>query len=410
MFEGWAAQIHTGLKGYPDDPSILSDEAATEGFVCLQRISEAVEAKRLRWLADQDRRASYRADGYLSTAAWLADRFGVAAGTAKREVGVAQALEEMPDIREAFVTGELTSDAVRILAEARTEHPEQFAEQERALTEQAQTKTVDELRRVVACWSQAVDAEGSRQHAERLRERRHLDVCSTTSGMVRVDGELDPESGEAILTALQALVDAELRTGGATDPRTPAQRRADALAELARRYLDSPERSSVGGERPHLTVTVDVATFRRWSDPAGAREEAPSGAELDHAGMVQLETARRLACDASVMRVVMAGPSEPLEVGRRTPVVPPHLRRAVVVRDKACRFPGCRRPHAWCDAHHVIHWADGGRTVLDNLVLLCRPHHRLLHEGGFGLERVEAKPVFLRPDGSAIEEGRAPPP
>src|SRR6266508_3771541 len=221
MFERLADRIRAGLEGYPDDPSALPDEAASEGFACLQRISEAVEAKRLRWLADQ---------------------FGVAAGTAKREVGVAQALEEMPDVREAFLAGELASGAVRILAEARDEHPEPFAEQEQALVEQAQTKTVDELRRVVACWSGAVDAEGWVEDAEQLRDRRRLDVCSTASGMVKVDGELDPESGEAILTALQALVDAELRTGGAADLRTPTQRRADALVELARRYLDSPER------------------------------------------------------------------------------------------------------------------------------------------------------------------------
>jgi len=409
MFERLADRIRAGLEGYPDDPSALPDEAASEGFACLQRISEAVEAKRLRWLADQDRRASYRADGYLSAAAWLADRFGVAAGTAKREVGVAQALEEMPDVREAFLAGELASGAVRILAEARDEHPEPFAEQEQALVEQAQTKTVDELRRVLACWSGAVDAEGWVEHAEQLRDRRRLDVCSTASGMVKVDGELDPESGEAILTALQALVDAELRTGGAADLRTPTQRRADALVELARRYLDSPERSSVGGERPYLTVTVDVTTLRRWAGQAGTGDEADRRAELDHTGMVHPETARRSACDASLMRVVMAGPSEPLEVGRRTPVVPPHLRRAVVVRDKACRFPGCRRRHPWCDADHVIHWADGGRTVLENLALLCRPHHRLVHEGRFRLEMVEGKPVFFRPDGSAIEEGRAPP-
>jgi hypothetical protein len=148
---------------------------------------------------------------------------------------------------------------------------------------------------------------------------------------------------------------------------------------------------------------VDVETLR------GEAAGSPGRCEMDHTGAIHPETARRLACDASVMRVVMAGTSEPLEVGRRTPVVHAALRRAVVVRDGSCRFPGCSRPHVWCDAHHIRHWAKGGGTNLTNLLLLCRPHHRLVHEGGFGLEMADGKPVFRRPDGSMILDGRAPP-
>jgi len=136
--------------------------------------------------------------------------------------------------------------------------------------------------------------------------------------------------------------------------------------------------------------------------------------ELDHAGPVPPETARALACDASITRVVMAGASEPLDVGRRTPVISPAMRRAVIVRDRRCRFPDCDRPHTWCDAHHIVHWADGGPTALPNLLLLCRRHHRLVHQrAGFRLEMVDGRPVFRRPDGSVLEESileeRAPP-
>jgi predicted restriction endonuclease len=110
------------------------------------------------------------------------------------------------------------------------------------------------------------------------------------------------------------------------------------------------------------------------------------------------------------MRVVLYGRSEPLDVGRRSPVVSAAIRRAVIVRDRHCRFPGCVRARAWCDAHHVVHWADGGRTALQNLVLLCRRHHGMVHRsGGFGLELLEGRPVFRRPDGSILED-RAPPP
>jgi uncharacterized protein DUF222/HNH endonuclease len=394
-----AHRLQAVLAAYPDDPSGLADEVATEGFAQLQRFSEALEAKRLRWLADQDRRASFRKDGYLSSPAWLSHRFRVGAGAAKAQVKVAQALGEMPEVRQSFSAGEVTTSAVIVLAEAKEAHPEAFASQEPALLEAAQTKGVEELRAVVREWSRAVDADQALREAERLRDRRRLDICATGSGTVRVEGELDPENGEAVLTALHGLVDAELRASGGRDMRTPTQRRADALGELCRRYLDRPDRPIVAGERPHLTVTVDVEALKGHVGTGQA----------DHVGPIPSEMTRRLACDASLMRVVMAGPSEPLEVGRRTPVVSAGLRRAVVLRDERCRFPGCDRPHAWCDAHHVRHWADGGETNLANLVLLCRPHHRLLHEGGFGLRFADGKTVFRRPDGSEIADGRAPP-
>ena len=214
-----------------------------------------------------------------------------------------------------------------------------------------------------------------------------------------MDGDLDPETGETLLCALRAVLDAESRSGEGDD-RTPGQRRADALGEICRQWLDRAERPTVAGERPHVTVTVDAAAF----------QNAEGAAELDHTGPVNPQVARRLACDASVMRVVMAGRSEPLDVGRRTPVISPAIRRAVIVRDRHCRFPGCDRPHAWCDAHHVVHWADGGPTAVPNLLSLCRRHHRLVHRpGGFRLELMDGRPVFRRSDGSLLAEDRGPP-
>jgi hypothetical protein len=238
------------------------------------------------------------------------------------------------------------------------------------------------------------------ERAERTFARRGLHVSPTLEGMVRVDGDLDPEAGQTVITALRCLQDAWSRSS-TPDVRTPAQRRADALGEICRGYLDSAERPVVAGERPHVTVTLDLASLegragRRW--------------ELDDAGRITSQTARRIACDAALSRVIVGPRSEPLEVGRRTAVVPPALRRAVIVRDGGCRFPGCDRPHAWCDAHHVEHWADGGETSLRNLVLLCRPHHRLVHQR-FGLQLVDGRPVFRRPDGSvlSLRGDRAPP-
>jgi hypothetical protein len=184
----------------------------------------------------------------------------------------------------------------------------------------------------------------------------------------------------------------------AGDRRTTPQRRADALGEICHQWMDGANRPSIAGERPHLTVTLDLETLERR---AGRR------CELDDAGRLSAEDARRIACDASVNRIITAAESGPVEVGRRSPVVPAALRRALVVRDAGCRFPGCDRPPGWCDAHHVVHWADGGATALDNLVLLCRPHHRMVHQR-FGLRLERGQPVFTRADGAVLPD-RSPP-
>lgn len=174
------------------------------------------------------------------------------------------------------------------------------------------------------------------------------------------------------------------------DERTAGQRRADALVELARRALDGGRLPEVGGERPHIAVTIDLATLEARA-PAAA-------ADVDWAGPVPGETARRLACDAGVTRIITDGPSEILDVGRRTRTVPPALRKAVVLRDGGCAYAGCDRPPPWCDVHHIEHWADGGSTSLANLTLLCRHHHRLLHEGRWRLPAQRGKPHCASPE------------
>jgi hypothetical protein len=214
--------------------------------------------------------------------------------------------------------------------------------------------------------------------------------------MVRVDGDLDPETGQELLTALRAVIDADSRAGG-EDSRTPAQRRADALGEICRSYLARSDRPVVGGERPHVVVTVDLHTLL---------ERAPGRCELADLGPITPECARRWACDARVSRVITGPGSVPLDLGRATTVVPAALRRALVVRDRHCTWPGCDRPASWCDAHHVVHWADGGRTSLDNVILLCRRHHGIVHRGYRVVMTHDQRPVFHRPDGTGWRTGR----
>ena len=383
----------------------LPDALIEEDFAELQRAVELLEVERLRRLAEIDRRRLFERDGYLSVASWLASRFKLGCGPAREQVRVARALKEMPVTREALEAGDISFSGVNVLVATREVDPEAFSRSEETLVGAARIHPVSDLGRVAAYWRQAVEHEHAAEGEEKRREQRRLHASVSLLGMVRVDGNLDPETGEVLLTALGAVLDAEVRSKG-EDDRTPSQRRADALGEVCRQWLDGAGRPTVAGERPHVTVTVAAHALPEAS-PSPA-DTSPTS-ELDHVGPVAPETARRIACDASVMRVVMSGRSEPLDVGRRTPVVPPAMRRAVIVRDRHCRFPGCDRPHSWCDAHHVVHWADGGDTAVPNLVLLCRRHHRMVHDrGGFRLEMLDGRPVFRRPGGTLLED-RAPP-
>jgi hypothetical protein len=372
----------------------LSDARIEEDFAELQRAAELIDAERLRRLAEIERRGLYARDGHLSTASWLATTFKMAWGTAKEQVRIARALEEMPRTRQALDDGDLSMSRVRVLVAARDADPSAFRDSETALVEAACIHSVQDLRRVAAYWRQAVERQAALDGEEKLREHRRLHASVTFQGMVRVDGTLDPETGETLLSALQAVLDAESRSGPAGDDRTPAQRRADALGEICRQWLDRGDRPTVAGERPHVTLTVDTDAVR---DGSGAISE------MDYVGPVSPTVARRVLCDAAIRRIVMAGPSEPLDVGRQTPVISPAMRRAVIARDRHCRFPGCDRPHTWCEAHHVVHWADGGPTAVLNLILLCRRHHRMVHaRNGFRLDLVKGRPVFRRPDGTAL--------
>jgi hypothetical protein len=406
--QGPVSELRSALEPFrAESLPELPDARIEEDFAELHRVVELIELERLRRLAELDRRRVFERDGHLSAAAWLAGRFRMAWGAAREHVRVARGLEAMPATRRALDAGDLSLSAARVLVAAREANPEAFERAEAMLVDAGRIHSVTDLQRVAAFWRQGVEREGALGDDERLRARRCLHASLSFEGMVRVDGDLDPAAGESLLTALRAVLDADARSRSRDDVRSPAQRRADALGEICRQWLDGADRPSVGGERPHLTVTVPLGAL--GSERVAFGDGDGGGAELDHVGPVAPDIVRQLACDATVMRVVMAGRSQPLDVGRRTPVIPPAMRRAVIVRDRTCRFPGCDRLHTWCDAHHVAHWADGGPTAAANLLLLCRSHHRLVHRpGGFTLELVDGVVVFRRPDRSVLED-RAPP-
>jgi len=375
------------------DPKRWPDEELERGIVALQRVVDRLTVERLRLVAEMNRRRSFARDGYVSASTWLADRNRTTFGAAKRDVAMASALEEMPRTREALERGEVSAMAAELLVKAREAAEVAFETQERTLVAEAKKLPVAALRTHLTEWVQRVDPDDLEARAEVRYVRRKLDVFPGPDGMVKLAGDLDPESGSPVMSALGAIVDRELRDKA--DRRTASQRRADALVEVCGAWLASTTREDGVGDRPELTVIVDLRALEGATD---------ARCELPEVGPITPETARRLACDASVSRVITRGPTEPLEVGRRTPVVPASLRRAVTVRDGGCRFPGCDRPSGWCDAHHIEHWADGGETNLGNLVLLCRAHHRMAHQG-FSIAMSRGRPVFRRPDGSVIEDG-----
>src|SRR6266700_2099396 len=302
-----------------EDVRSVGDGQLEADFTELQNASQALEAERLRRLSEIHRRQSHRREGYLSTASWLVDRHRMGWSTASKEIRTARSLERMPHTKGALVTGELTSSAVQMLVSARQAHPAQFHASAQVLVEAAKRLPARQLQHTVSHWRQKLDWEQGLKDAERAREQRRLTISTTLLGMVRVDGDLDPETGETVLTALRGCVDADRRRRDPEDRRTPAQRRVDALGEICGRWLNAPDRPLVAGERPHVAVIVDLEA-----------REGRNGlrSEFDHVGPIHPEIVRRLACDASISRIITRGDSEPLDVGRRTAVVPAPMRRA----------------------------------------------------------------------------------
>jgi hypothetical protein len=215
-----------------------------------------------------------------------------------------------------------------------------------------------------------VDPDAAGREAARAYEKRDLSVASTIWGMVNIQGMLDPASGATVLAALDALTPPPRDD----DPRTAGQRRADALTELCRQALDQGVLPEVGGQKPHLLLTL---SYESLTGQVGA-----SPAVVDWAGPLSAAETRRLACDCAVIPAVLNGAGEVLDIGRQSRVWPTAIARAIRLRDKTCRHVGCDTPARHCDIHHKHHWADGGPTNLQNGVLTCRHHHTRIHTYG----------------------------
>ncbi|HEX9761679.1 MAG TPA: DUF222 domain-containing protein [Acidimicrobiia bacterium] len=329
------------------------------------------EAERLAWVAEMIATEAYADVGYLSPIALLVDRLGISVGTARRLIGLARALAEMPVVRAAFHDGVLDEPRVHLLAAARQANPDLFSEKEEMLVDSFAGLSMKDFATAVDLWRQNTDLDAAEQDAQQLRDRRYLNVSPTLGNLVRIDGQLDPEAGQTLLTALRSITDPQQLDP--TDTRTPGQRRADALTQMCADHLASGKSPISGGFRPQVTVTASYETLLGLLDGTGC--------ETEDCGLLTPGIVRKILCDAEVTPVVLGGGSLPLDIGRSSRTIPWWIRNLLNLRDKGCVIPGCQSRPRYCDAHHVIHWLHGGPTCLENLCLLCARHHTMVHDG-----------------------------
>ncbi len=327
---------------------------------------ERLEATITALVGEWDAVGAWAEDGARSPAAWLTSRAPVGSAEARALVRTARLVQTNPRTAKALDAGDITTRHAQVAARAARHLEDLYTEHEDVLLDAAHTTDVEDFRTVMAHWRDiADDIVGNEPPGARF-ERRHLHISSMLDGWGRIDGALDAEAIAVLTQALDGLEPPD-PVDGDRPARTLAQRRADAIVRLAS-----------GDERPVVTIDaiVDVATLvgDLPDDVTTMR------AELRGIGAVDRDTLIRLACDAAVGRVLMRGESEVLDVGRRSRLVSPALRRALEARDRGCVEPGCNAPADECDAHHKVHWIDGGETSLANTELRCRRCHRVQHD------------------------------
>jgi len=382
----------------PTSPRVAELERLGDEIAELSAHVDAATARLLDLIREFDARGGWNT-GFRSCAHWLAWRVGLAPGAAREHVRVARALGTLPALAEALGRGELSYAKVRALTRVAT------PETEARLLAVGRAGTAVHVERIVRGWRR-VDRLAEAREAARQHGSRALHVYQDDDGTVVLRGRLTPEVGALLLRALDAaretlyqkrrITEAALPlTDPALEAPTRAQQQADALALLAETALHHELDPGAPGERYQVVVHVDAAVL---ADP-----EQPGQSVLEEGIHVPAGTSQRLACDAS--RVVMRhdGEGRVVEVGARTRTIPPALRRALLHRDRSCRFPGCTVRVG--QGHHVRHWAHGGPTTLSNLALLCRRHHRAVHEEGYQLACLpDGALEFRRPNGWLLPE------
>ncbi len=328
-----------------------------------------------------DERAGWLRWGLANCAEWLHWRCDFGMNAAREKVRVAHALKSLPVTSAAFSSGQLSYSKVRAMTRVVAAHSEmEFVD----FALQTTTARVEERCRELRCGQTDSTDVANRAHTNRsLRISRNAE-----QGTMTFTAELPIEVGELVEKALDKARDDSLSSAEFADESWTA-RQADALVKVATAFLHE-QRNAVANSSDDYLVTVHV------DQTALTKGNGRSG--------LPVESVKRLCCDGNAVVLVEGDHGEPLSIGRKTRMVPTAIKRALKARDKGCSFPGCRHTR-FVDAHHIRHWSAGGETSLENLMLLCSQHHKLVHEGGFTIERdFEHRWYFKRPDGRAVPE------
>ncbi|TFV68663.1 HNH endonuclease, partial [Blastococcus sp. CT_GayMR19] len=332
-----------------------------------------------------------------STASWLRTHTRLSEGAARRLVEAGRVLDELPAVQQAYATGAISAEAVTTIAPVATPaRLARAAEQGVDVAEIAATLAVlatevshRRLREAVGYYTRHLDPDGTEPDPT---EGRSLTMSRLLGGAFSGTFSLDAVGGEKVATALESIAAASRCAG---DMRTAAQVRGDALVQLCDLALASGQLPILRTVKPHVGVLIGIEDL---IDPATGVDAATTGM----GAAISAGRARWIACDATVGRIVLGPDSAPLDLGRDQRVAPPHLRRAVELRDQSCVFAGCEAPAWWCEVHHVLHWGDGGETCLENSALLCERHHGKVHHGFTIVRDPDGRWHTYRPDGTEI--------
>jgi hypothetical protein len=384
------------------DPDELCDGDLLDGIPALQATLNQLAALQTRMVTATDRRDAHRIDGMVTTKTWLTGHCRIAGRDAAVLVRAARRLPHLPQLAAAYAAGAVTPAHVELITAAVTPariataaaNGIDLATTDTILTEAAVTLGPEDTAIAVRRWIAGIDPDGALDDA--AGQARIFRMAVSAEGRVHLSGHLDPVGGETLHAALEALMNGDRPAG---DLRTHAQRQGDALVELARRALSTDTLPTVRGQRAQIRVVIDWFALCAERGAPGV-----AGGDLPFAGPITPETARRLACDAGVLAIFTDPAGLPLDVGTEQRCATAAIRRALELRDGHCVFTGCTAPAAWCDIHHVQHWAHGGPTSCENGALLCERHHTAVHEGGFTIARDPGTATWhtYRPSGSEI--------
>ena len=374
-------QVLAQVRGWSgpdsDAPATAHDRAAW--LTGLRQLVDAAEAAFLDVLGSFDTNGDGQVlHGAQSTGAWLQGAAHLAPGDASERVRIARASRHL--LREpvaALAAGSVSYDQVRAIERSIRPLPGDVqSEAVPMLTDLATRVDAGRLRTAGRALRHTVDPDGALSDAQSQFERRYLNLAPLLDGMTAVDGLLDAEATAMLTTALAPF-------GVPSDPddrRSAAQRRADGLVDIAVMAIKSERLPTLSGAPARLDVLVPLSSL---ADPSRCSAPAMVTGTPGGPALLTAEAVARLACDAHVARVLLGSDSVPLDLGRSRRLFSAGQRRALAIRDGGCRFPGCSRPARYTDAHHRVSWLRGGVTDVVNGLLLCRHHHRLVHEGGW---------------------------